>query len=122
MNSSMKRRVVSAGAIVLLAMALAGPAAAISQAAGTAAVKSPATTTYHPGRGAGPLSLNAPASSPGSVIGAVAATIVGAGVFALLILSLDRRSRVRLRSVEGSGLAGGEGPPAQAEDRDRRAA
>ena len=122
MNTRMKRRLASAGAIVLLAMAIAGPAAAIAQAAGTAAVTPPATTTYHPGRGAGPLSANAAAPSPGSVTGAIAVTVAVAAIFSFVILSLDRRSRVQLRSVEGSSLASGESPPAQAEHRDRRAA
>ncbi len=122
MTTRTRRRVAAAGVTVLLALALVGPAAAVAQAAGTAAVQPPAKATYHPGRGAGPLSPNAPSPSPASVVGAIAVTIAAAGIVAVVLLSLDRRGTVQLQAAEGSGLSSGASPPAGAEDEKRKAA
>ena len=126
MTTRTRRRVAALGATLVVALALAGPMAAIAQAAGTAPAGGTATTTvvdtFHPGRGAGPLTPNAAAPSSGSVIGAIALTIAAIGVVGFVLLSLDRRSAVRLQSVEGSGLTSGESPSTQAEDQKRKAA
>lgn len=126
MTTRTRRRVAALGATLLLALALAGPAAAIAQAAGTGPAggieTTAATQTFHPGRGAGPLTPDAAAPSSGSVLGAIAVTIAAIGGVGFVLLSLDRRSSARLQSVESSGPAGEVSPSAQREDQNRKAA
>jgi hypothetical protein len=128
MRTRMRRLIIAAGAAALLTLALAGPAVTAAQAGGTvAAVKVGSTTvavfpptTFHPGRGAGILRPTVPSPSAASFVGAAAASIAIIAITAFVVLTLDRRTSVQLRVVEGSGVAG-QSPP-QAQDQDRKAA
>jgi hypothetical protein len=125
MTTKTRRRVAVLGATLLLALALAGPAVATAQAAGTSPGGTATTTavqTFHPGRGAGTLGPNPPAPSAASVIGALAVTIAVVGIASFVMLSLGRRGAVRLQSVEGSGPVSGAGSSTETEDQKRKAA
>ena len=126
MTTRTRRRVAVLGATLLLALALAGPAAATAQAAGTApggrVAATTAAQTLHPGRSAGTLGPNPPAPSAASVLGAIAVTIVAVGIISFLLLSLGRRDAVRPRSVESSGPVNGASSSKEVEDEERKAA
>ena len=105
-------------AALLVTLAMAGPAAAVALASGPSpATNAAATVTafpqgFHPGRTTGLLKPN-PVRSTASVVGAVATTLVVVFATVVIILTLDRRSRMRLQVLKGQGESG-QSPPAEA--------
>ncbi len=106
-----------AAAALLVTLAVAGPVAAVALASGPAPATNAAATVavypqgFHPGRTTGLLKPN-PMRSAASIVGAVATTLVVVFATVVIILTLDRRSRMRLQVLEGQGESG-QSPPAE---------